>query len=189
MTEINPYPVPVGMHPFVKYLVRPGGMSLDGDFLNSLASHLDLVGFVHLGEMDLRRDLVINVGLPNREAHIVGEPGGMIDWEIPDGHLSHCRVEGQLPPGVELLGGRLVGVCSIPGIWQVTVIVGPAIKFDSLGNGGTPLDPGEWIPVDQPRVVPHREAAGLNLQGLCREDLDDVIAQAQAAKDDLETRS
>lgn len=188
MPSINPNPVPDTMHPYVRFLVRAGGLALDGEVWDAIAHHLDKVGFVHLGDDQVRHEVTINIGLPGREALIVSEPGAQVDWAVPDGGLSHCRVEGQLPPGVELVGDRLVGSSAIPGYWTVSVIVGPAIKFDSLGNGGAPLEPGKWIPWGEPLEVVPRGAAGVDLTGLCREDLDDIIAQAEAAKKDQEAR-
>lgn len=189
MTEINPYGIPAGTHPFVKYLVRVAGIRLDGDVLQAIAEHLDQVGFIHLGEEQIRlEDITINVGLPDKEAHVVTEPGQHVEWTIPDGWRSHCRVAGSLPPGIDIVGDKITGTCAMPGIWTVTIIIGPAIKFDSLGNGGAPLEDGEWIDVDQPRQVPVRAASGVSLSGLCREELEDVIAQAEAAKKDLEVQ-
>lgn len=186
MSDLFPYEIPADAHRWAGFFVHAGGMTFDAEAVNALAAHVEKLGFIHLGDKQSRLEVVINIAIPDHEAHIFGELGKPIDWEIPDGWTSYCRVEGTLPPGLELSGDRIHGVCSIPGVWTVTIIIGPAIKFDGLGHAGAPLEPGEWIPIDKPRKPIARGAAGVDLTGLNPQDLDDIIAQAEAAKKDLE---
>lgn len=184
-TRINPHPVPPGKHPFVPLLIRPGGIAFDAEVLETIATHLEKVGFIHLGWMEITHNIRIVSGIPPKHPDdLTTQPGEHFEWTIPDGWKSHCRRAGQLPPGIELVGDRLVGVCAMPGVWSFQVIVGPAIKFDGLGNGGAPLEPGEWIPVDKEPALIVREVEGIDLAKKTPQELDDIIAQAMAAKHD-----
>lgn len=185
-SRINPYPVPAGKHPYLPLLVRPGGIAFDGEVLEAIATHMEKVGFIHLGWMEIIHDIRIVIGMPPKDpGDLAAQPGEPFEWTIPDGWKSHCRRAGQLPPGIELVGDRLVGVCAMPGIWTFQIIIGPGIKFDGLGHGGAPLEPGEWISVDQEPAVIAREIDGIDLAAKTPQELDDIIAQATAAKHDL----
>lgn len=184
---LNPHPIPSGKHRFVQYLVRPAGLAFDEDVIDLLADHIDKVGFVHLGEDHTSHEVRFVIGLPaDQDTDIVAAPGEHLVWVVPEGWRSHCRVVGSLPPGVGLVGDVVSGVCPTPGVWPVTVIVGPALKFDALGHGGAPHEPGAWVPVENELTPPAREAGGVDLSVLSTEELDDVIAQATAAKRDRE---
>ncbi|RSZ61544.1 hypothetical protein EAH68_12850 [Corynebacterium hylobatis] len=184
-SRINPYPVPAGKHPWIPLLVRPSGIAFDEEVLEAIATHMEKVGFIHLGWMEIVHDVRVVVGLPPKGADdLTAQPGEPFEWLIPDGWKSHCRHIGQLPPGIELVGDRLVGVCAMPGVWSFQIIVGPGVKFDGLGHGGAPLEPGEWISVDQEPAVISREVDGIDLTTKSRQELDDIIAQAMAVKQD-----
>lgn len=63
-------------------------------------------------------------------------------------------IEGHLPPGIrlELHTGKLVGAFTRPGLYDVTLMLGPAVKLDPLGGNGTPGEPVAWIPIGQQRA-------------------------------------
>lgn len=185
MSEIFPYDLPDSVHRWAGYFVHAAGLVLDVETINKIAAHVEQVGFVHRGEHRTAHVVTVRIGLPG-DATILVEPGEFVEWEIPGGQDSYCSTSDLLPTGFRIEDGVLSGSSNMPGVWTFTITVGPAIKFDGLGNGGSPLDPGEWIPFDQPRKVVPRHTAGIDLTGLDKAQLDDVIAHAQAAKKDLE---
>lgn len=185
-SRINRYGAPPTAHRWAPLLVHAGGMTFDADAINVLCEHIEQVGFIHNGDAEIRRELLINIGMPDREAHILAQPGEPVGWEIPDGDKSYCWVSGDLPPGLAIEDGHIVGVCNVSGFWPVEIVVGPAIHYDALGSGGAPLEPGEWKPIDEPISTPVRAAAGIRLDELNPTELDDIIAQALAAKADKE---
>lgn len=81
--------------------------------------------------------------------------GDIMDMVVPGADKRGVRiVEGHLPPGIRLERhtGRLVGVFSRPGLYDVTLALGPAVKLDPLGGSGTPGEQVAWIPIGQQRA-------------------------------------
>lgn len=81
--------------------------------------------------------------------------GDIMDMVVPGADRRGVRiVEGHLPPGIELHRhtGKLVGVFSRPGVYDVTLMLGPAVKLDPLGGAGTPGEAVAWIPIGQKRA-------------------------------------
>lgn len=88
----------------------------------------------------------------DRQRATVGES---LDFTIPGADKRGVRiVEGHLPPGIRLERhtGRLTGVFAKPGLYDVTLMLGPAVKLDPLGGNGTPGEPVAWIPVERKRA-------------------------------------
>lgn len=81
--------------------------------------------------------------------------GDVMDMVVPGADKRGVRiVEGHLPPGIRLERhtGKLVGVFSRPGLYDVTLMLGPAVKLDPLGGSGTPGEQVAWIPIRQQRA-------------------------------------
>lgn len=81
--------------------------------------------------------------------------GDIMDMVVPGADRRGVRIiEGHLPPGTRLERhtGKLVGVFSRPGLYDVTLALGPAVKLDPLGGSGTPGEQVAWIPIGQQRA-------------------------------------
>ena len=81
--------------------------------------------------------------------------GDVMDMVVPGADRRGVRIiGGHLPPGIRLERhtGKLVGVFSRPGLYDVTLMLGPAVKLDPLGGAGTPGEAVEWIPIGQQRA-------------------------------------
>ncbi|WP_412100216.1 hypothetical protein [Corynebacterium aurimucosum] len=81
--------------------------------------------------------------------------GDTMDMVVPGADRRGVRiVEGHLPPGIRLERhtGKLVGVFSRPGLYDVTLMLGPSVKLDPLGGNGTPGEQVAWIPIRQQRA-------------------------------------
>lgn len=148
--KIYPFEVPDGFHPNIWWLF---GFGLTVDQMNMLVTHLS-------------DDLGLRLVEGFREETF----SWVVDWADEDedrrrlsvgdevnilvaGNGAVRVVGGAPPPGVVLdrATGRLVGTVTHPGLYDCTVRIGPAVKYDALGTPGGPGDPGMWIPVDQPR--------------------------------------
>ncbi|OFP19928.1 hypothetical protein HMPREF2996_00185 [Corynebacterium sp. HMSC066C02] len=81
--------------------------------------------------------------------------GDIMDMVVPGADRRGVRiVEGHLPPGIRLERhtGKLVGAFTRPGLYDVTLMLGPAVKLDPLGGAGTPGEAVAWIPINQQRA-------------------------------------
>lgn len=88
----------------------------------------------------------------DRERAQVGES---LDFHIPGADRRGVRIaDGHLPPGIRLERhtGKLAGVFARPGLYDVTLMLGPAVKLDPLGGRGTPGEQVAWIPISQQRA-------------------------------------
>lgn len=88
----------------------------------------------------------------DRQRVTVGE---RLDFQIPGADRRGVRiVEGHLPPGIRLErhNGTLTGKFTKPGLYDVTLALGPAVKLDPLGGSGTPGEAVAWIPIEQQRA-------------------------------------
>ena len=90
-------------------------------------------------------------------------------------------MEGYLPPGVELHrhNGTLTGTFAKPGLYDVTLALGPAVKLDPLGGMGTPGEQVAWIPITQKRArAESTTPAPKTLDGLSALELSQLAAEA-----------
>lgn len=81
--------------------------------------------------------------------------GEELNFQIPGADRRGVRIiEGHLPPGIRLERhtGKLVGAFTRPGLYDVTLMLGPAVKLDPLGGAGTPGEQVAWIPIGQQRA-------------------------------------
>lgn len=81
--------------------------------------------------------------------------GDIMDMVVPGADRRGVRiVEGHLPPGIRLERhtGKLAGAFAKPGLYDVTLMLGPAVKLDPLGGNGTPGEQVAWIPIAQQRA-------------------------------------
>lgn len=120
---------------------------------------------------------------PDRTRAVVGE-----EVDILVAGQGAVRITGgALPPGVRLdkTEGRLRGVFTHPGLYDCTVTIGPALKYDSLGSPGGPGDPGMFIPIDQPRQEPitRLSAFPATLDDLSEREKDMALAELLAWRD------
>lgn len=115
----------------------------------------------------------------DRQRATVGEG---LDFQIPGADRRGVRiVEGYLPPGIELNrhDGTLSGTFAKPGLYDVTVVLGPAVKLDPLGGTGTPGEQVAWIPITQKRArAESTTPAPKTLDGLSALELSQLAAEA-----------
>lgn len=115
----------------------------------------------------------------DRQSATVGEE---LDFQIPGADRRGVRIaEGYLPPGIEINrhNGTLTGTFAKPGLYDVTVALGPAVKLDPLGGTGTPGEQVAWIPVNQKRArAESTTPAPKTLDGLTALELSQLAAEA-----------
>ncbi|MDK7139724.1 hypothetical protein QP414_10475 [Corynebacterium simulans] len=115
----------------------------------------------------------------DRQRATVGES---LDFQIPGADRRGVRiVEGHLPPGVVLNrhNGTLTGTFAKPGLYDVTLALGPAVKLDPLGGTGTPGEQVAWIPINQKRArAESTTPAPKTLDGLSALELSQLAAEA-----------
>ena len=115
----------------------------------------------------------------DRQCATVGES---LDFQIPGADRFGVRiVEGHLPPGIELNrhNGTLTGTFTKPGLYDVTLALGPAVKLDPLGGTGTPGEQVAWIPINQKRArAQSTTPAPKTLDGLTALELSQLAAEA-----------
>ena len=108
--------------------------------------------------------------------------GESLDFQIPGADRRGVRiVEGHLPPGIEINrhNGTLTGKFTKPGLYDVTVALGPAVKLDPLGGTGTPGEQVAWIPINQKRArAQSTTPAPKTLDGLTALELSQLAAEA-----------
>ena len=115
----------------------------------------------------------------DRQSATVGEE---LDFQIPGADRRGVRIaEGYLPPGIEINrhNGTLTGTFAKPGLYDVTVALGPAVKLDPLGGTGTPGEQVAWIPINQKRArAESTTPAPKTLDGLTALELSQLAAEA-----------
>lgn len=108
--------------------------------------------------------------------------GDIMDMVVPGADRRGVRIiEGHLPPGIRLERhtGRLAGVFAKPGLYDVTLALGPAVKLDPLGGTGTPGEQVAWIPINQKRArAQSTTPAPKTLDGLTALELSQLAAEA-----------
>ncbi|KXU16894.1 hypothetical protein [Corynebacterium simulans] len=149
---IAPTQVPESEHPYAGLFL---GVVPEG-YESKAARHIfdELGARLEIGESEtIRLGWAVDFDTDSdRRRATVGES---LDFQIPGADRRGVRiVEGHLPPGIELHRhtGKLVGVFSRPGVYDVTLMLGPAVKLDPLGGAGTPGDAVAWIPINQQRA-------------------------------------
>lgn len=185
--KLYPYDVPAGTHPMAWTLL---GFGLDPTLAHRLAAHLfDKLG-VRLDEdfEPVEHTLSWQVSWPRPcpDGRMAVTLGDVCDIEVPSGDRAAVHiVGGALPKGVTLEKhtGRITGTYAAAGVYEVTIRVGPLIKYDPMGSAGGPDNVGRWIPIDQPRMMP--EAAPEPVKPLTEytpQELEAFIVQAQEAQ-------
>lgn len=110
------------------------------------------------------------------------EVGESLEFTIPGADRRGVRiVEGYLPPGIDLHrhNGMLTGTFAKPGLYDVTLALGPAVKLDPLGGTGTPGEQVAWIPVGARRArAQSTTPAPKTLDGLSALELSQLAAEA-----------
>lgn len=153
MSELYPYKIPNDMHPLAWTLL---GFGLDAETLNSLSVHLyDKLGVTPPEEKWKTYTLGFAVDRPRfvtdtRLAYSVGE-SFTHDVPYPGAVVA---VHGDLPPGLVLdtSNKRITGTFTTAGGYEVTIKVGPLVKYDALGTAGGPTNIGQWIDINSDRV-------------------------------------
>ncbi|MGO3084272.1 hypothetical protein [Ancrocorticia populi] len=182
INRIYPYPVPDEADPWAGLLINAGNrIRLDAEGLNILAQHLREVGFIHNGDQETRHHIILDVGTGAEDATHEVAPGDIVTIDIPDHDRSCVWIDGDAPSALTIEDGKVTGRCAILGVWRFDIVVGPRIKYDSP-LAGAPLEPGQWIPVTQRRQV-QAPSPEVDLQGLTPDQLDQLISQAKAAKE------
>jgi|GEM_PF-1229265 len=176
---IVPTPVPESEHPYAGLFlgVVPEGRE------SAVARHI----FDELGaRFEVGEPETVTLGWAvdfetdsDRQCVTVGEE---LDFQIPGADRRGVRiVEGHLPPGIRLERhtGRLAGVFAKPGLYDVTLALGPAVKLDPLGGTGTPGEQVAWIPINQKRArAQSATPAPKTLDGLSALELSQLAAEA-----------
>lgn len=182
--KLYPYDIPDGWHPLSWILF---GFGLTPEQIRAAVPHL-------VNDLGMRPTLDTTtksyawaVGLsgdyPDRER---AEVGDTVDIQVAE--QGAVRLSGGAPPpGVRLdkPTGKLSGTLTHPGLYSVTVTIGPAVKYDPLGSPGGPGDPGMWIPIDQPRQEPitNLSTIPLSIAQLSDRDKDHALAELMAWAD------
>lgn len=181
MTDIYPEGLlPDTVHPFSKYLL---GFGLQPKQIAALAPHLgDDLG-MRMDEARSQKVYAWAVDHPReidgRDPLTVGE-----DVNILVSDRGAVRIiDGALPPGLRLERhtGRIVGTPRMRGLFGVTVEIGPAVKYDTLGGPGGPNDPGVWIDFHARRHVPESRLGEFpaSVADLSDREKDQLLAELQ----------
>lgn len=184
MAKLYPFDLPEGLHPNAWWVL---GFVSSGEQANALARHLSDDLGVRLDETVGERTISWAVGLsdnsPDRIKAQVGDHVDIMTWGAGAVRITN----GALPPGVKLEKhtGKLVGTLTRPGLYSVTVTYGPAVKYDPLGSPGGPNDPGQWIPINQPREIAATALAEFptTVEDLDDRDKDKLLAELLAWRD------
>lgn len=185
--KLYPYDLPAGVHPNMWWLL---GLGLTKEQMGRVIRHLcdDLGVRLDTTRGEVSFSWAVGVDAPGRDRTEVGDE---IDVVISERGAVHI-VDGGPPPGARLEkhSGRIRGTLTHPGLYSVTVRIGPKVKYDPLGSPGGPDDPGVWIPVDQPRQVPDArlERIPLSVAELSDLDKDHALAELLAWRDGVTIR-
>lgn len=176
---IVPTNVPESEHPYAGLFlgVVPEGRE------SAVARHIfdELGARFEVGELEtVRLGWAVDFATDSdRERATVGEE---LEFQIPGADRRGVRiVEGHLPPGIELNrhNGTLAGTFAKPGLYDVTLALGPAVKLDPLGGTGTPGEQVAWIPINQKRArAESTTPAPKTLDGLTALELSQLAAEA-----------
>lgn len=176
---IVPTPVPESEHPYAGLFlgVVPEGRE------SAVARHVfdDLGARFQVGDAEtIRLGWAVDFDTDSdRERATVGES---LDFTIPGADKRGvCIIDGHLPPGIEIHrhNGTLTGTFAKPGLYDLTLALGPAVKLDPLGGMGTPGEQVAWIPINQKRArAESTTPAPKTLDGLTALELSQLAAEA-----------
>lgn len=184
LPSLYPYEVPDEAHPYEWVLL---GFGLDHDSAKELATHI----FDKLGctpPVEEWNEYTVSWAVDRdrySEGRVVASVGDTYRLDLADTPAGDGAVRltgGSLPPGVRLDRSErvLVGTFTTPGLYEVTVRVGPTVKYDALGGPGGPQYPGVWIDVDSPRA---KVETGLDQYNVATvDDLDELAKDELLAK-------
>ncbi|MBM4525187.1 hypothetical protein GS462_11270 [Rhodococcus hoagii] len=151
-----PHDWPETMHPLGWIFLHPpsddvgsAGIAFEDYQINALAKHVfDDLG-AKLSFIEPRKEtLEISVGLTTEDL-IVGHP---YEYVIEGANETAVRLSGALPPGLALVGDRITGAPTQPGLWSIEIHVGPLVHYQRPLNDG-PLgtyNRGLWVDIDTP---------------------------------------
>lgn len=187
--KLYPYDLPGGVHPNIWWLL---GFGLTPEQANAIARHLsDDLGLRLNEERETKTySWVVDLAgdYPDRTPASVGS---VVDIQVAENGAVRLS-GGAPPPGVRLdrTTGKLVGEITHPGLYSVSIEVGPTVKYDPLGSPGGPLDPGVWIPVDRPRqeVQANLDAIPTRVSQLSDRDKDHALAELMAWSDGVKIK-
>lgn len=180
---------PANMHPMGWVFLHPPsdkfgspGIAFEDYQIDALAKHVfdDLGAKLHFVEP--RKETVeISVGLTTEDL-IVGHP---YEYVIDGANDTAVRVSGALPPGLALVGDRITGAPTQPGIWTIEIHVGPLVHYQRPLNDG-PLgtyNRGQWVDIDTPLQAPpvDLELSDLDLTAVPKDQRDELRALLDAA--------
>lgn len=169
LDELYPFTTPEGSDPWAGLFVHAAGLDMDTPVVEALTEHVRKLGFVHHGFMQEVLKVKLAVGLPMDDATHRSDPGEQITITVTESPRSYVWVRGDYPYGLELTETGLTGAVSEMGVWEFELVHGPALHFDPLGYGGAPLEPGRWVPIDEPVTMPFIDATAVPV-----EDMDDT---------------
>lgn len=176
--RIYPFEVPDGVHPMVPYLL---GHGLTPEQINKILRTFDGLGirFHDCEQREVTYSWAVSWPRDPGDRTPV-EIGDTLDLVVSEKHGVRLT-SGALPPGIRLdkARGKLIGTFTHGGLYSITVTIGPAIKYDTLGSPGGIEDAGQWIPIEQPRFVPDPAPIPENLDELSPQDLERLIVSAQ----------
>ena len=176
--KIYPFDIPEGVHPMVVPLL---GHGLSGEQIKGICKTFDGLGirFHDCQPREVTYSWAVSWPRDPGERTPV-EVGDSLDLQVSALHAVHIAA-GALPPGIRLEkhSGKLVGTFTKTGLYSVTLTIGPVIKYDTLGSPGGVEDPGQWIPINQPRVLPEPAPVPETLDSLSPQELEQLIVNAQ----------
>lgn len=153
MHPLFPHDLPDDAHPlaFVFLHMKMDGSTItfEPEHMNAMARHVfDELG-AQLPATRTRRQKLALVVTPD-------EVGVRWDRAVRYAANAPARItRGQLPPGLELEGGRISGVPTQSGRWLVEVRTGPQIHYQAPLTGPVgPYNKGSWVDVDTPLEAP-----------------------------------
>lgn len=181
MVKIYPFDVPDEVHPMIPILL---GHGLVPEQIKKLLKTFDGLGirFHDCEPQEITYSWAVSWPRDPGERTPVAV-GDTLDAVVTEKHAVRITA-GALPPGIRLdkARGKLTGAFTHSGLYSVTLTIGPAIKYDTLGSPGGIEDPGEWIPIDQPRVAPISPPIPATLDDLSPQELEQLIVSAQNAQ-------
>ena len=169
LDELYPFDTPDGKDPWAGLFVHAAGLDMDTPVVEALADHVRKLGFVHHGYMQEVTKVKLAVGLPVDDATHRADPGEKITITVTENPRSYVWVRGVAPHGLGLTEAGLSGAVAEMGVWEFEIVHGPALHFDPLGYGGAPLEPGQWVPIDEPVTMSFIDATAVPV-----EEMDDT---------------
>lgn len=182
-----PHDWPAHLHPLGWVFLHPPsdkvgspGIAFEDYQIDALAKHVfdDLGAKLSFAE-PRKETLTISVGLTTEDL-IVGHP---YEHVIDGANNTAVRISGSLPPGLALVGDRITGAPTQPGLWEIDIHVGPLVHYQrplNVGPLGT-YNRGLWVDIDTPLQEPEPEITREQRDAI-RAKLDELDA-AEAARE------